>query len=207
MPTKTRAAQIPLRERILTAALQVLQSGGPHALTQPRVAKQAGIAQGHLTYYFPTRADLLAAVTEATSAALLAEYDALTAASSETRPDRIRQLVSALHSSARTRMLLGFVLAADEEPPIRDLFRRLTTSVRERLAVGLAQAGLRSDPDVAAMVHALCVGLAVLDLARGEKAATEDIGRSLHTAFTALRNPGVKPARAARRPRKGIKIK
>ena len=48
-----------VRERILEAALGLLSQSGAHELTQPRVAKAAGVRQSHLTYYFPTRADLL----------------------------------------------------------------------------------------------------------------------------------------------------
>src|SRR5919201_1598046 len=49
-------------ERILQAALALLAQSGAHELTQPRVARAAGVRQSHLTYYFPTRADLLQAV-------------------------------------------------------------------------------------------------------------------------------------------------
>src|SRR5881227_2373362 len=51
-----------VRERILEAALSLLAESGAHELTQPRVSKAAGVRQSHLTYYFPTRADLLVAV-------------------------------------------------------------------------------------------------------------------------------------------------
>src|SRR4051812_50116493 len=48
-----------VRERILEAALKLLAESGAHELTQPRVARAAGVRQSHLTYYFRTRADLL----------------------------------------------------------------------------------------------------------------------------------------------------
>jgi len=48
-----------VRERLLEAALKLLAESGAHELTQPRVAKAEGVRQSHLTYYFPTRADLL----------------------------------------------------------------------------------------------------------------------------------------------------
>src|SRR2546428_10805001 len=48
-----------VRDRILEAALGLLAESGAHELTQPRVSKAAGVRQSHLTYYFPTRADLL----------------------------------------------------------------------------------------------------------------------------------------------------
>ena len=48
-----------VRARILEAALRLLAERGAHELTQPRVAKAAGVRQSHLTYYFPTRGELL----------------------------------------------------------------------------------------------------------------------------------------------------
>src|SRR5204862_155958 len=51
-----------VRSRILEAALGLLAESGAHELTQPRVARAAGVRQSHLTYYFPTRAALMQAV-------------------------------------------------------------------------------------------------------------------------------------------------
>ena len=51
-----------VRDRILDAALELLAQGGAQELTQPRVARAAGVRQSHLTYYFPTRAHLFQAV-------------------------------------------------------------------------------------------------------------------------------------------------
>jgi AcrR family transcriptional regulator len=48
-----------VRERLLEAALRLLAESGAHELTQPKVAKAAGVRQSHLTYYFPTRGELL----------------------------------------------------------------------------------------------------------------------------------------------------
>ena len=48
-----------VRGRILEAALGLLAESGAHELTQPKVARAAGVRQSHLTYYFPTRGELL----------------------------------------------------------------------------------------------------------------------------------------------------
>ena len=47
-----------VREKILTAANEILLTVGFSALTQLAAAVQAGMRQSHLTYYFPTRHDL-----------------------------------------------------------------------------------------------------------------------------------------------------
>src|SRR5688500_6001424 len=59
--TSPRPAHPPPHE-ILAAAVKLLREEGGKALTTSRVAKAAGMPQGHLTYYFPRRADLLVAV-------------------------------------------------------------------------------------------------------------------------------------------------
>jgi AcrR family transcriptional regulator len=50
------------RQAILTAGIEILREEGYSAFTQPRVAKRAGPRQSLLTYYFPTRVALVAAV-------------------------------------------------------------------------------------------------------------------------------------------------
>ncbi|MCC5855854.1 MAG: TetR/AcrR family transcriptional regulator [Idiomarina sp.] len=58
------------REGILNASKNVLRTVGFSDFSTPKVAKAAGISQGNLTYYFPTRDELLIAVVES----LLDEY-------------------------------------------------------------------------------------------------------------------------------------
>ncbi len=63
----SRAAQPPtaaggVRDRILAAALALLRETGIQGLSQVQVARRARVRQSHLTYYFPRRHDLLAAV-------------------------------------------------------------------------------------------------------------------------------------------------
>ena len=57
-------APVNVKEAILVAGQELLRESGVAALTQPKVARAAGIKQSHLTYYFPTRADLLLGVAE-----------------------------------------------------------------------------------------------------------------------------------------------
>ena len=53
-----------LREDILDAAVRILRESGVKMLAQSRVARAAGIPQGHLTYYFPTKEAILLAVVD-----------------------------------------------------------------------------------------------------------------------------------------------
>ena len=53
------------RKHIIDAGLGLLREEGLPGLTQPRIATRTGLRQSHLTYYYPTRAALVAAVARA----------------------------------------------------------------------------------------------------------------------------------------------
>ncbi|MFJ3306616.1 TetR/AcrR family transcriptional regulator [Streptomyces sp. NPDC086549] len=53
------APSTPMRQRIITAVLQIIGEGGVAALTNRRIAKAAGVSLGSVTYHFATQHDLL----------------------------------------------------------------------------------------------------------------------------------------------------
>ena len=55
---------LPVRERLLAAAMELVRAQGLQGFSQARVAAVAGLRQSHLTYYFPSRKDLLKALVE-----------------------------------------------------------------------------------------------------------------------------------------------
>src|SRR5690349_24873577 len=121
-----------VRDRILEAALGLLAESGAHELTQPRVAKAAGVRQSHLTYYFPTRGELLQEVARHSIEKLAGQLahrppgalaDALAAGAADKR---------------RSRVMLGLVAAADRDPAIRRRMRRFIAQLRARMAPLLA---------------------------------------------------------------------
>lgn len=57
MPKATLTA--PTRQRIITAVLQIIGDGGVAAVTNRRIAKEAGVSLGSVTYHFETQHDLL----------------------------------------------------------------------------------------------------------------------------------------------------
>lgn len=52
------------RERILDATLRLLARGGPGAVSQRAVAREAGVSLGATTYYFANQREMLAAAYE-----------------------------------------------------------------------------------------------------------------------------------------------
>jgi AcrR family transcriptional regulator len=186
MSTKNQA----MRDRITDAALDVLRTEGMPGLTQPRVAKAAAMRQSHLTYYFPTRSALVAAVADRVAQGLTARFKA----AFEVRPEALETALAGIGSPDQTRLLLSLVLASDREKPARLLFRRLTREIRASIAAGLARRGVASSPEAVALFHALCVGLAVLDLARGEKQSRQELRRAIRLALAQLETNGRRPS-------------
>ena len=149
-----------VRERILQAALALLAESGAHELTQPRVAKAAGVRQSHLTYYFPTRADLLQEVARYSIEKLAGELE-------HARPGALPlEIAAGAADKRRSRVMLGLVAAADREPAIKARLRRFIADLRKRMTPVLAGGGLATDTKSVAFFHCVIVGCAVLQLAR-----------------------------------------
>lgn len=168
-----------VRARVLSAAMSLLRAQGLAGLTQPRVAKAAGVSQSHLTYYFPTRAALLRAVLEAAVAGQIANLGQAMAAPASPA-ERLRALATALTDAENTRVLVSLVLAADSDPAFRELYGVLVTAMRERAAAMLSGAGLTPSPAQVVLLHALGTGLAVMGAALGPEA-----GQDLNTTVLA----------------------
>ena len=141
-----------VRERILEAALSLLAESGAHELTQPRVAKAAGVRQSHLTYYFPTRADLLQEVARYSIAMLAGQL----AHARVHNPAQVAHGIAAGSADKRrVRVLLGLVTAADRDPKIRQRLRKFIEELRGMMTPALAQSGLETDPDSVAFFHSV----------------------------------------------------
>jgi AcrR family transcriptional regulator len=149
-----------VKQRLLNAGTALLHEHGLGALTQPRIAKAAGVSQSHLTYYFPTRNDLLLAIAEHSV------DEALARPMAEPGADPVRTLAAAIRFLPRVRMLLGLVAAADQEPPLRDPMSRLITHVRQSVGQLLTRLGYRADAPEVLAFHATVIGLAVMNLGR-----------------------------------------
>lgn len=175
-----------VRERLLLAALELLREQGLAGLTQPRVAKAAKISQSHLTYYFPTRADLLLAVLERAAAAQQAGVAASFAAADQGAGALAAAVASTLSRVENTRVLVSFVLASDGDPAARALYAKLVSGMRTAIAETLPKIGAQSDEDAVLMTHALGTGLAIIALALGEAMPPERIQSALERLFSAL---------------------
>ena len=134
----TTAAPPDVRGRILTAALRVLQTEGVRKFSQVRVAEQAKVRQSHLTYYFPTRPDLL----KATCDLVLDGVTTQIANAAETVPDwgagpLLGMLARKMVDVPHMRMFLAMIVEADQDPDCRELMRHGAARVRGAIAAAL----------------------------------------------------------------------
>lgn len=153
------------RDAIVAAALEVIAEGGLTSFTQPRVARRADLRQSHLTYYFPTRDDLLFAVAEE---AVRRRVAVLTPVPGADGPEeKLDALARVLTSPEQTRVLIALAQSADQYEPVRDSFEALARGVAPLSAALLKDFGVEVDSGSLALLQATSTGIAVLALARG----------------------------------------
>ena len=172
-----------VRERILEAALGLLAGAGAHELTQPKVAKAAGVRQSHLTYYFPTRGELLQEIARYSIEKLAGQL----------AHRHSRSLAEGIAAGAadkrRSRVMLGLVTAADRDPAIKRRMRKFVGELRTRMTPVLRAGGLDATPQNVAFFHACVVGCAVLQLARDNAAARSEARAVLKRAVRCIAAP------------------
>ena len=171
------------RQSIIEAGLGTLREHGYVGFTQPRVAARAGLRQSHITYYYPIRLDLLAAVGRAAVERQLAAID-VTLASAQSPEAAAGAIAELVTRRENTRVLLALAQAGDQEPQLRELFRDLADGVVARLSAFLGRPGDHgASEDSARFLHTLSVGLAVVDLATGRPDGKAGAAAILQTAL------------------------
>jgi AcrR family transcriptional regulator len=173
-----------VRTRILEAALRLVGEGGASQLTQPRVSKEAGVRQSHLTYYFPTVTDLLQAVARHSFASLAKELGEVDA---RKRPASLAEVVAgATRDKRRVRLMLALVQSADRDETLKPGMRRFIRELRGAIEPLLRQSGLDPSPEDVAFLHAVVIGCAVLQLARDDAESRKEALASLTTAVECI---------------------
>lgn len=174
-----------VKQNILKAGLALLKDQGFAALTQPQVAKAAGCKQSHLTYYFPTRNDLLLAIAEYSVDATLAELSKRIAEQPH-RQTLSSVIVHNIIEGLPPRALLGLIVAADNDPAIRQQLSRLIDQVRATIKRALEKSGLDSDADATLLFHAVVIGLAVMHQAQQSEKSAQEIQAGIDAVIDTL---------------------
>src|SRR5581483_2781555 len=192
-----RETAADVRTRILDAALGLLGEHGVTELTQPKVARAAGVRQSHLTYYFPTRGDLLKGVAAHAMATLIGPLAEAASAGEFTPALMAARVGRALADKRRARVMLGLVVSAEEDHAIRVFVREFVARVREGITALARSLGAQPDAQTVAGVHALIVGAAILNVARDDAVSRQE---AIDAARMAVERLFGKPLRQARAP-------
>ncbi len=172
------------RERILHAAVTLLNDDGFSSLTQQRVCERAGIRQSHLTYYFPTRNDLLRETAVFGCEAMLSVM-AETAKSGQMTLPMMRDLMFTVDESDRRfgRLMTALTVASDEDPRIKPWMSAFEAENRAKLTSLLASTGEEIAQEDVELLHAAYIGAVVLDLGESSEASLARAKRIVHHAF------------------------
>ena len=194
-----RDSTTDVRTSILEAALTLLADHGVSKLTQPGVARAAGIRQSHLTYYFPTRADLLKATALYSIESMIGMLSRR-AQDGKLSPDLLAQIASEMvGDKRRARVVLGLVVTSDEDREIKTFLRDFVDRVRAGIGRVVELLGLPADPERIALFHTLVVGAAVLHIARDNTASRRESAAMVRFAVEQLlrdqTGTGKKPVR------------
>jgi AcrR family transcriptional regulator len=173
------------RKAIWEAGMALLRENGLAALTQPKIAAKTGLRQSHLTYYYPTRADLLTAVMRVAIETQLTAVRSLVKAASSARKAS-SAIASAMVLHENTRVLAALNQAADQEPAVRTLFNELLGGFTTELQALLQKLGLPADEPQVDLIHALIVGLSIIDLATARQKGKARAEAVLNLTFKLL---------------------
>ncbi|MDA8164333.1 MAG: TetR/AcrR family transcriptional regulator [Desulfobacteraceae bacterium] len=191
-----RADSRPVPERLLAAAMELVRTEGLRGLSQARVAAAAGLRQSHLTYYFPTRKDLIKALVKAIHAEIseamgaAPEGDGAAASVDKARAFFVRRLREPLMA----RLMLALLNAADEDPSLRQWLRDFDRDVVDHLREIFTRLGLRPSENELALFHASFIGAAILSLRAGTEAGADRTALLAGLAFDRLVHSASRPA-------------
>jgi AcrR family transcriptional regulator len=160
-----------VRTRILAAGVDILHGEGFSALTQNAVAIRAGVRQSHITYYFPTRIDLLRNVAQYGCAKML---DPLAEDSQRGRLTvaQFREfLLPSEMDRGWFRLMTGLTSACDEDPSIRTWLNEFDDSVLKRIHGAFCAVVGDVPLESVQMLHACFIGALHLDMQAADDAS------------------------------------
>ena len=156
-----------VRERVLDAAVDLLESEGVKGLSQTRVARKAGVRQSHLTYYFPRKKDLMVAVARHSilrvAINIQEEYGSETyeEAPSDVQARIIRLISFVVKNRQRSRVLIGLLAESEEDEELRKTIVESFQHTRVLICRGL---GLDEDDLLPDLIWAALCGIGIQHL-------------------------------------------
>lgn len=177
------------RVRILTAGVEVLHTEGFAALTQQAVAEKAGVRQSHITYYFPTRLDLLQATAQFGAESMMSQISNAALAGKISFEQFKGLLMPDETDRSWWRLMIALVSACAESEAIRSWIVQFERQLQGRLREGFGAFEIAlSDLDVE-FLHATYIGALTLDMQAMTPAsqlrAREIVGRAIDALVAA----------------------
>ncbi len=164
----------PVRERLLAAALELVRTQGMAGLRQERVAAAAGLRQSHLTYYFPTRKDLIKAIVQQIRDEVIATMHAAVPAEGGGAESlrQVREFFAACASQPlMARLILALMNAADEDPSLRAWLNAFDEDMLQQTHAIFNRLGLEPAEEDVALFFATMVGLSTKSAQFGSEEA------------------------------------
>jgi TetR/AcrR family transcriptional regulator len=160
--------ELPTRQRILDAALDLFGTRGVDAVSLDEIAREVGVRKQTVLYWFPSKDELVDAVLETVAAELVLLIDAAVRSSSEDPLDRVDAVVRAVFRPAvRRPALLGLVREMSRLPEaqadrLRARLQPLIDRCVEYFSLEMDKGRLRrGDPRlIASLAYASVTGLA-----------------------------------------------
>ncbi len=174
--TPTAASQ-DTRTRILHATLRTIAVGGIAAVSNRRVAAEAGVALGSLTYHYPSQTELLRdtlllyAVEEVERLSALAAELRAGSPSAEHVAAAVEQIIARNAGRMEEVAELELHLHASRDPALHDASRSCFTAYEDFAAAALEVLDVPEPERHARTVVALLCGLGVRRLGTGEQHA------------------------------------
>ena len=187
------------RERVLEAALVVLRDVGYGQFSVQKVAREAGVYQGNITYYWPRRRDLVLALAERIvddyRQAFVASFHAIDVSVDGWAESVVRAIVDDAISEDRVRLLPELWSMANSDPAIADAVRRVYEDVPVALldALGIAQEHPRRET-VRAALALICMAAQGLTAVHGHRGGEYPRIPEVREALVALHAPVIAAA-------------
>jgi AcrR family transcriptional regulator len=177
-----------LSEEIVKAALELAKTTSLTQVSQAKIAKQAGVTQSHLTYYFPKRSDLIKAALIKMQEELF-NTDELLSRLGETSltPHTLKRLIlNEVGNTSRSWLIISALLASHEDEELQRWFEQFEESLYNNFTLIIEKAGLKPLPEEISVLHMCIVGCNMLSVHPNSGDRLVQVQSALDKLFDAL---------------------
>lgn len=155
-----------LSEAIVNAALELAKTTSLTQVSQAKIAKQAGVTQSHLTYYFPKRSELIKAALMKMQEELFDTEKLLYSLGEDSlTPQTLKRLIlSEVGNTSRSWLMMSALLASHEDEELQQWFIKFEEGLYNNFKFTLQKAGLDPLPEELSLLHMSIVGCSMLSV-------------------------------------------